>query len=83
MNFLKMFLQGIAILPSLIQGVESLYGAKTGAQKKEAALGIVQSAINMTDAVIAKQIIDANWLYGWAGEDCGRRSGLPEREHLA
>ncbi len=60
MNFLKVFLRGIAILPSLIQGVESLFGAKTGAQKKDAALEIVTSAINVTDAISQKQILDAN-----------------------
>lgn len=60
MNFLKLFLRGIALLPSLIQGVEALFGAKTGATKKDAALTIVSSAINLTDMISQKQIIDAN-----------------------
>ncbi len=59
MNFLKLFLRGIALLPSLIQGVEGLCGAKTGAQKKDAALSIVTSAINVVDAVANKQIADS------------------------
>ena len=59
MDFLKLFLRGISLLPSLIQGVESLYGARTGAQKKDAAIAIVSSSINMADAVTAKQIADA------------------------
>lgn len=59
MNFLKLFLRGIALLPSLIQGVESLFGAKTGQQKKDAALSIVTSAIGVTDAIAQKQIVDA------------------------
>ena len=59
MNFLMLFLRGVGILPSLIQGVESLYGSKTGAQKKSAALEIVTSAINVADALATKQIIDA------------------------
>jgi len=59
MDFLKLFLRGISLLPSLIQGVEQLYGAKSGAQKKEAALAIVGSSINMADAVSSKQIADA------------------------
>lgn len=59
MNFLKLFLRGIALLPSLIQGVESLFGAKTGQQKKDAALSIVTSAIGVTDAITQKQIVDA------------------------
>ncbi|HVG26119.1 MAG TPA: hypothetical protein VM865_00830 [Acidobacteriaceae bacterium] len=53
-----LFLRGIALLPSVIQGIESLFGAKTGEQKKEAALSIVTSAINITNAVEQKTIVD-------------------------
>ena len=59
MEFLKLFLRGIALVPSLVQGVESLYGAQSGAQKKDAALAIVSSSLNMADAVSARQIADA------------------------
>jgi hypothetical protein len=59
MDFLKLFLRGISLLPSLIQGVEALYGANSGAQKKEAALAIVGSSINMADAVSTRQIADS------------------------
>ena len=59
MDFLKLFLRTLSLLPSLLQGVESLYGAKTGAQKKDAALAIVSSSLNLADAVTAKQIADA------------------------
>ena len=59
MDFLKLFLRGIALLPSLVQGVEALYGAKTGEQKKDAAMAIVSSSIDMADAVSARQIADS------------------------
>lgn len=59
MNFLKLFLRGVALMPSVIQGIEALYGAKSGEQKKDAVLSIVQSAINVTDAVEEKTIMDA------------------------
>jgi hypothetical protein len=42
-----------------VQGVEALYGAKTGAQKKDAAIAIVGSSINMAGAVSTKQIADS------------------------
>ena len=58
MNFLKLFLRGIALLPSLIQGIEAIFGAKTGPEKKQAALEIVSSAIGITDAVANKTIAD-------------------------
>ena len=60
MDFLKLFLRGIALLPSVIQGTEALFGAKTGAQKKAAAVEIVGAAINVADAVTKKQIADAS-----------------------
>ncbi len=60
MDFLKLFLRGIALLPSLIQGIESIYGAKTGADKKSAALEVVSAAIKMTDAIAAKTIADGD-----------------------
>jgi hypothetical protein len=59
MDFLKLFLRGIALLPGVIQGTEALFGAETGAQKKAAAVEIVGAAINMTDAVTMKQIADS------------------------
>ena len=64
MDFLKLFLRGIALLPSLVQGVEALYGAKTGEQKKDAAMAIVSSSINMADAVSTKQIADSGKFTG-------------------
>jgi len=37
MNFLNQLLQGFLLVPGVIQGVEGLSGAQTGAQKKDAA----------------------------------------------
>jgi hypothetical protein len=67
MNFLKLFLRGIAILPSLIQGIESIYGAKTGEEKKSAALEIVSAAVKMADAVANKTIVNADGFSGGLG----------------
>ena len=60
MNFLKLFLRGVAVLPSLIQGIESIYGAKTGEQKKAAALDVVGAAVKMGDLVANKTILNAD-----------------------
>jgi hypothetical protein len=64
MNFLNQLLQGIMLVPGVIQGVEGLAGAQTGAQKKNAALSIVGSAINIADAVGNTQIADADKFQG-------------------
>ncbi len=59
MDFLKIFLRGIALLPSAIQGMEALFGAQSGAQKKAAVVDVVGAAINIADAVTKKQIADS------------------------
>jgi hypothetical protein len=60
MNFLKLFLRGIALVPSVIQGVEALFGTKSGEQKKEAVLTIVTAAINIADSIEQKSIVDGS-----------------------
>lgn len=64
MNFLNQLLSGIMLVPGVIQGVEKLSTSQTGAQKKDAALSIVGSAINLADAVSNKQIADAGLFQG-------------------
>ena len=59
MDFLKLFLRAIVLIPGVIQGTEAMFGAKTGEQKKNAAVEIVGSAINIADAVTMKQIADS------------------------
>ncbi|HEY6764093.1 MAG TPA: hypothetical protein VI386_04925 [Candidatus Sulfotelmatobacter sp.] len=59
MDFLKLFLRAIVLIPGVIQGTEAMFGAKTGEQKKKAAVEIVGSAINIADAVTMKQIADS------------------------
>jgi hypothetical protein len=59
MDFLTLFLRTLTSLPSLIQSVESLHAASTGAQKKDAALALVSSSLSLADAASAKQIADA------------------------
>jgi len=58
MDFLKVFFRGLTLLPSVIQGIETLYGARTGEQKREAAISIVGSSISLMDAVDSKTIVD-------------------------
>jgi hypothetical protein len=60
MDFLKLFLRAIVLIPGVIQGTEAMFGAKTGEQKKKAAVEIVGSAINIADAVTMKQIVDSS-----------------------
>jgi len=58
MNFVSKLLQGISLLPAIVQGVEGIFGAKSGANKKAAALSFVETAVGATDALAGKNIVD-------------------------
>ena len=60
MDFLKVFLRGLAFLPGVIHGAEAMFGPGSGEQKRKAAVEIVGAAINITDAVSNKHIADAD-----------------------
>jgi hypothetical protein len=58
MNFLTQLLRGIAFVPALVSGIENLFGSKSGAEKKDAAMSFLQNALAATDAVASREIID-------------------------
>jgi hypothetical protein len=60
MNFLSKLLQGIAFIPAVVHGIEGLFGARSGSDKKEAALSFVGSALSITEAVTSREIVDQN-----------------------
>ncbi len=58
MNFLAKLLRGIAFVPAVVHGIEALSGGTSGAEKKEAALSFVGSALSITEAVSQREIVD-------------------------
>jgi len=46
MGFLARFLRGVAMLPSVVQGMETVYGAGTGGQKRAMAVSVAEKAID-------------------------------------
>lgn len=58
MNFLVTLLRGIAFIPAIVTGLEGLFGGRSGAEKKDAALTFVGAALNLTQAIINKDIMD-------------------------
>ena len=58
MNFLSQLLRGIAFVPALVSGIESLFANKPGSEKKDAAMLFLQNALSTVDAVAAREIID-------------------------
>ena len=43
MDFLAQLLRGIAFVPALVNGIEGLFGNKSGAEKKDAAMSFLQT----------------------------------------
>jgi hypothetical protein len=58
MNFLEQLLRGISFIPALVNGIEGLFASRSGAQKKDAAMLFLESALQTVDAVSAREIVD-------------------------
>jgi len=58
MTFLAKLLRGFAFIPAIVHGIEALFGARTGAEKRESALSFIASAISMAESVSNRDIID-------------------------
>jgi hypothetical protein len=58
MDFLSQLLRGIAFVPALVNGIESLFGSKSGAEKKDAAMSFLETALGTIDAIEQRNIID-------------------------
>ncbi|MBZ5722825.1 MAG: hypothetical protein LAO03_20995 [Acidobacteriia bacterium] len=58
MNFLSKLLQGISFVPAVVSAIEGLFGGRSGADKKDAAMSFVQAALSISDAVTNRQIVD-------------------------
>ena len=58
MNFLNQLLRGISFIPALVNGIEGLLGGRTGAERKDAAMGFLENAFATVDAVASREIVN-------------------------
>jgi hypothetical protein len=58
MNFLQRLLQGMAFVPAVVNGIEGLFGTRSGQEKKESALSFVAAALQLTESVSKREIVD-------------------------
>ena len=54
MGFLPKLLKAFAFILAVVHGIEALFGNKSGADKKQAALSFVGSALSITEAIALK-----------------------------
>ena len=48
----------MAFIPALVSGIEGLFGTKSGAEKKDAAMSFLENALATVDAATAREIVD-------------------------
>jgi hypothetical protein len=58
MNFLQKLLQGIAFIPAVVNSIEGLFGSRSGQEKKESAISFVSAALQLTESVANREIVD-------------------------
>jgi hypothetical protein len=58
MDFVSKLLQGIAFIPAVVNGIEGLFGGRSGVEKKDAAMSFVSAALQLSDAVTSRHIVD-------------------------
>lgn len=58
MNFLQKLLQGIAFVPTVVNGIEGLFGNRTEQEKKESAISFVGAGLQLTEAVANREVVD-------------------------
>jgi len=58
MDFVSKLLQGIAFIPAVVNGIEGLFGSRSGAEKKDAAMSFVSAALQLSDAVTSRHIVN-------------------------
>ncbi|MGB9072911.1 MAG: hypothetical protein WCC22_09580 [Terriglobales bacterium] len=58
MNFLPKLLQGLAFLPGVVNSIEALFGKRSGEEKKNSAMSFVSAALEVTEAVANREIVD-------------------------
>jgi hypothetical protein len=58
MDFLQKLLQGISFVPAIVNSIEGLFGGQSGQQKKDSAVSFVAAALQLTEAVANREIVD-------------------------
>ncbi|HYU46347.1 MAG TPA: hypothetical protein VEK84_09240 [Terriglobales bacterium] len=58
MDFLQKLLQGISFVPAIVNSIEGLFGSQSGQQKKDSAVSFVTAALQLTEAVANREIVD-------------------------
>lgn len=58
MNWLPKLISGLSFLPAIVNGIEGLFGKRSGEEKKNAALTFLESTLSLSEALSNREIVD-------------------------
>ena len=58
MDFAAKLLQGLSFLPAVVNGIQGLFGDRSGQEKKTAALSFLETTLSIGEALGARNITD-------------------------
>lgn len=58
MDFAAKLMQGLSFLPAIVNGIQGLFGDRSGQEKKTAALSFLEATLSIGEALSARQITD-------------------------
>jgi hypothetical protein len=58
MDWIAKLLHGLSFLPAVVNGIENLFGNRSGEEKKSAALSFLDATLSISDALSNRQITD-------------------------
>ena len=60
MNWLPKLITGLSFLPAIVNGIEGLFGKRSGEEKRNAALTFLESTLSLSEALSNRQIVDSD-----------------------
>ena len=58
MDWLPKLISGLSFLPAIVNGIEGLFGKRSGEEKKNAALSFLEATLSLSEALSDRQIVD-------------------------
>lgn len=58
MDFAAKLLQGLSFLPAVVNGIQGLFGDRSGQEKKAAALSFLEATLSIGEALGSRNITD-------------------------
>jgi hypothetical protein len=60
MDWLPKLISGLSFLPAIVNGVEGLFGKRSGEEKKNAALTFLEATLSLSEALSNSRIVDSD-----------------------